>query len=145
MIRSPAWWVVEMSRHAILSEARNFAALLERSAEVKRFRDAERQVNQSDAVQQTIASIKRKQKELVHAKHYQKPEYSRLLEQELEKLNGHLNHLPIVREYQQAQVEVNGLLQTIQQVIADTVSQKIDVETGGETASGCGGGACSCR
>ncbi|MFC7441515.1 RicAFT regulatory complex protein RicA family protein [Laceyella putida] len=135
-----------MARHAILAEARKFAALLERSTEVKRYREAEMQVNRSDAVQQTIAAIKRKQKELVHAKHYQKPEYVRLLEQELERLNQRLDHLPIVREYQQAQVEVNGLLQTIQQVIADTVSKKINVETGGEVASGCGsGGACGCR
>lgn len=135
-----------MSRQAILAEARRFATMLEQSAEVKRYRDAEKQVYQSAKVQQMIAMIKRKQKELVHAKHYQKPEYIRLLEQELDQLNEHLDHLPIVREYQQYQVEVNGLLQTIQQVIADTVSQKIDVETGGEVASGCRcGGACSCR
>ncbi|SEN43302.1 RicAFT regulatory complex protein RicA family protein [Lihuaxuella thermophila] len=131
--------------HPVLRLSRKFAERLQSCEEIRRFRLAEEQVNRSKTVQHYIETIKRKQKELVHAKHYQKREYTRLLEQELDRLNHELESLPIVREYQQAQVDVNDLLQTIQQVIADTVSTKINVQTGGDVPSGCGsGGPCGC-
>lgn len=131
--------------HPILRSARSLAERLKQTEEIRRFRQAENQVQKSEKVQKTIATIKKKQKELVHAKHYQKSEYARLLEEELDRLQKELENLPIVREYQQSQVEVNDLLQTIQHAIADTVSKKIEVETGGEIAGGCGnGGPCGC-
>jgi cell fate (sporulation/competence/biofilm development) regulator YmcA (YheA/YmcA/DUF963 family) len=132
-------------RHPVLEMAHRFAARLQQSAEVQRFRQAEAQVKASRSVQRYIEEIKRKQKEWVHARHYGKTEYARLLEEELEQLNRDFENLPIVREYQQSQVEVNDLLQTIQQVIADTISKEIRVETGGEVSGGCGnGGPCGC-
>jgi cell fate (sporulation/competence/biofilm development) regulator YmcA (YheA/YmcA/DUF963 family) len=133
------------AEHPILQRVRQFAELLKQTEEVRRFRLAEEQVQNSETVQKCIETIKRKQKEWVHAKHYQKLQYARLLEKELEQLNRDLENLPIVREFQQAQVEVNDLLQTIQQAIANTVSHKIEVETGGPVRSGCGnGGPCGC-
>lgn len=131
--------------HPVLIQARQFADLILKSEEVQRFRAAERQVQNSKTVQTYIDTIKRKQKELVHAKHYQKAKYARILEKELEQLNQELENLPIIREYQQTQVGVNDLLQTIQEVIAATVSKKVSVETGGEVKQGCGsGGPCGC-
>lgn len=131
--------------HPILERTRRFTKLLQDSVEIQRFRFAEEQINKSNTVQTYIETIKRKQKELVHAKHFEKIEYVRLLERELDQLQHDLESLPIVREYQQSQVQVNDLLQTIQQVIADSVSSKIQVETGGEVAQGCGhGGPCGC-
>ncbi len=131
--------------HPVLRLSRKLAERLQACEEIRRFRLAEEQVKKSKTVQNYIETIKRKQKELVHAKQYQKREYIRLLEQELDRLNHELENLPIVREYQQAQVDVNDLLQAIQQVIADTVSTKINVETGGDVPFGCGGGGpCNC-
>lgn len=130
----------------ILATAHQFALKLQNSAEIERFRLAEQQVEQSLSVQNLIQTIKNKQKELVHAKHYQKTEHRKSVERELDQLNKQLDDLPIVREYQQSQVEVNGIVQTIQQILADAISEKITVETGGEVASGCGsGGPCGCR
>ncbi|SFJ50293.1 RicAFT regulatory complex protein RicA family protein [Thermoflavimicrobium dichotomicum] len=135
-----------LSDHPIVHLARRFAARLQECAEVQRFRQAEQQINQSETVRHLIETIKRKQKEWVHAKHYQKTEYVRQLEQELDQLQRELDNLPIVREYQQSQVDVNDLLQTIQQVVADTISAKIHVETGGDVSGGCGsGGPCGCK
>ncbi|RAL22524.1 RicAFT regulatory complex protein RicA family protein [Thermoflavimicrobium daqui] len=135
-----------MTDHPIIHLARQFADRLQNYAEVQRFRLAEQQVNQSETVHDLIDAIKKKQKEWVHAKHYKKMEHLKRLEQELDQLQQDLDNLPIVREYQQAQVDVNELLQTIQQVVADTVSKKIHVETGGEVLSGCGhGGPCGCK
>ncbi|TCS93802.1 RicAFT regulatory complex protein RicA family protein [Hazenella coriacea] len=131
--------------HPIIERTRKFAKRLQESGEIQRFRFAEEQINKSNTVQTYIETIKRKQKELVHAKHFKKIEYTRLLEQELDRLQTELENLPIVREYQQSQVHVNDLLQTIQQVLADSVSTKIHVETGGEMVQGCGhGGPCGC-
>ncbi|WP_124727486.1 RicAFT regulatory complex protein RicA family protein [Staphylospora marina] len=131
--------------HPVLEKARRLARNLQNSQEISRFRIAERQVNESPTVQETIREIKRKQKELVHANHYGKTEYARMLRGELDRLNQKLDDLPIVREYRQAQVEVNDLLQTIQRVIADTVAKTVRVETGGDSPGGCGsGGSCGC-
>lgn len=131
--------------HPILRSTRRLAESLLRTEEIARFKRAEDQVQKSEKVQNLITTIKRKQKEWVHAKHYQKSEYVRQLEKELKELQQELDSLPIVREYQQSQVEVNDLLQMIQNVIADTVSKKVSVETGGQITGGCGsGGACQC-
>jgi cell fate (sporulation/competence/biofilm development) regulator YmcA (YheA/YmcA/DUF963 family) len=135
------------SVHPILQTAAELGRRLQQTDEISRFRQAEKQIQNSARVNRLIAEIKRKQKELVHAKHYQKTEYVRRLEQELKALQEEMENLPIVREYQQSQVEVNDLLQTIQQVLADAVSRKIEVEVGGVVSrGGCGcGGPCGCR
>lgn len=123
-----------------------FAKKLERVEEVQRFRLVERVVNESPRVQELIENIKRTQKELVHAEHYMKSDYKQHLERELAELNEQLDNLPVVREYQQSQVEMNDLLQLIQNAIASGVSKKLDIETGGEVRSGCGsGGPCGCK
>ena len=134
-----------MLQHQVLQSAEIFAEKVRTSSEVERFHLAEKQVNGSQSVQNLIETIKKKQKELVHAKHFEKNMYKAELEKELDDLHDKLDHLPIVLEYQQRQVEMNELLQTMQQVIAQTVSEKLEVETGGIVASGCGsGGACGC-
>jgi cell fate (sporulation/competence/biofilm development) regulator YmcA (YheA/YmcA/DUF963 family) len=131
--------------HLVLAMTRRFVDRLQVSEEIQRFRQAEQQVKDSQSIHDYIETIKRKQKELVHAKHYQKEKYVQLLERELERLNDELAQLPIVREYQQSQVEINDLLQMIQRVLADVVSAKIRVETGGDVPQGCGGGgSCGC-
>jgi cell fate (sporulation/competence/biofilm development) regulator YmcA (YheA/YmcA/DUF963 family) len=135
-----------LPEHPVLAQAALLGRRLTETEEVRRFRQAERQIQKSRRVQQLIEEIKRKQKELVHAKHYQKTNYIRQLEGELDRLQQELENLPIVREYQQSQVEMNDLLQMIQRVVVDTVSQKIAVETGGSFVGGCGsGGPCRCR
>jgi cell fate (sporulation/competence/biofilm development) regulator YmcA (YheA/YmcA/DUF963 family) len=134
-----------MFQHQVLQLASQFADKVRNSSEVERFHLAEQQINKSKSVQNLIETIKKKQKELVHAKHFKKEIYRKQVEKELDELNDKLDHMPIVLEYQQRQVEMNDMLQTIQEVIAKTVSKKLEVETGGEVASGCGsGGACGC-
>nr|WP_224749710.1 YlbF family regulator [Polycladospora coralii] len=136
------WVIVD---HPVLKQARKCAEQIAKCEEIIRFRVAEEQVNQSDSVQQLIVQIKKKQKELVHAKHYHKHEHLKQIEQNLVDMNERLDRLPIVMEYQQSQVAANDLIQMIQQIIGDTVSQKIEVEVGNPVESGCGsGGSCGC-
>ena len=132
--------------HPVLAQAVRLGRRLKETEEVRRFREAERQIQKSGRVQGLIEEIKRKQKELVHAKHYQKTNYIRQLEEELALLQRELEDLPIVREYRQSQSEMNELLRMIQRAVVDTVSRKIAVETGGGSVGGCGGGGpCRCR
>lgn len=132
--------------HPILVHASSLGRRLSETEEIRRFRLAEEQINRSSRVQGLIEEIKRKQKELVHAKHYQKPEYTRRLEQELDRLQLEMDQLPIVREYQQSQVEMNDLLQTLTKALAGAVSEKLNVDVGGDVGGGCGsGGPCGCR
>lgn len=132
--------------HPIVKSAQNLGERLQQVEEVQRFREAERQIEQSETVKSYIQQIKHKQKELVHAKHFQKSNYKKQLEKELEILNQEFEQLPIVQEYQQIQVSVNDLLQLIQDVMASTICKKLQVETGGVMPSGCGsGGPCGCN
>lgn len=132
--------------HPVLEMASRIAANLQQREEIQRFRAAEEQINSSQTVKKYIDTIKKKQKELVHAKHYQKHQYIKQLEAELDRLNQEFDQLPIVREYQQYQVDINVLLQTMQQTLVSRISKDLYVESGGEVASGCGsGGACGCR
>ncbi|SHE38621.1 Cell fate regulator YmcA, YheA/YmcA/DUF963 family (controls sporulation, competence, biofilm development) [Seinonella peptonophila] len=132
--------------HPVLEAAQRVAVRLQQMEEVKRYRLAEEQVNKSEAVQYYIQTIKQKQKELVHAKHYQKSGYTRQLERELDQLHEQLDHLPIVREYQQSQVYVNDLLQMIKRTLLNSVDCYLSVEGGIAEPSGCGsGGACGCK
>jgi cell fate (sporulation/competence/biofilm development) regulator YmcA (YheA/YmcA/DUF963 family) len=135
-----------LSEHPLRSLVNQFVSRLQACEEVQRFRLAEQQVQKSQTVSQLVEEIKRKQKEWVHAKHYQKTEYMKQLERELDQLQEKLDNLPIVREYQQYQVDVNDLLQLIQKVVIDTISSKIEIDSNPEMPSGCmGGGACGCH
>ena len=120
-------------QHPVIMKAQQLGRRLSETEEILRFRQAEAQIASSRRVQGLIEAIKKKQKELVHARHYQKKQYMERLQKELDELQYDFDHLPIVREYQQAQVEINHLLQMIQQVVADTVSQKVKVESGEES------------
>lgn len=132
--------------HPIIVSAKKFAHQLSQLEEVHRFRLAEEQINQSERVQNLISEIKRKQKESVHAKHYEKKEYFFLLEEELKKMNEKLEKIPIVREYQQSQVEINEVLQMTQKALSDAISQVLEIEISQEIlGGGCGsGGSCGC-
>lgn len=131
--------------HPILELATQLGLNLRHVEEVARFRAAEKQIEQSETVNNYIDRIKQKQKELVHAKHFQKTNHISDLEEELERLNQEFDGLPIVQEYQQMQLGINDLLQTIQHAIATTISHQLEISTGGEVPSGCGsGGPCGC-
>lgn len=130
--------LMNKTEHPVLVKAREMAEKIKTLEEVERFQLAEQQLNESESVHTLIQTIKQKQKELVHAKHYQKSEYVRQVEKELDELQYEFDHLPIVKEYQQMQVEVNDLLQIVQRTLFEKLEKKIAVESGGAMAKGCG-------
>jgi cell fate (sporulation/competence/biofilm development) regulator YmcA (YheA/YmcA/DUF963 family) len=116
----------------VLNQARELAVIIANSEEVARFKQAEQKVNGNAKVQGLIESIKQKQKQLVSLEHRRSYDLIPQVEQELQELQDELDAIPIVQEFQQIQADINELLQLVTGVIANTVSEKIIVSTGGD-------------
>lgn len=129
----------EMKRHSntdlvvredILAKARELAAMLATTDEVITYQNAEKRINESDRIQKMISVIKKKQKEIVAFEQFQNAKMVEKIEGEMKDLQDELDNLPIVQQFQQTQTDINYLLQLIISVIKDTLSDKINVETG---------------
>lgn len=120
----------------ILAKARELADLIVQTEEVDFYRRAEQQIKRSNKVQGLIAKIKYKQKELVHAKHLNKPEYEKQLMAELDALQDELDNIPIVVSFKESQEQINDLLQMVTTVIGNTITDKIILSTGGNPLTG---------
>lgn len=126
-------------RDDILKKAGEIARLLQSSEEVQHFRQAEEKVQKHPQIQQLISAMKKKQKEIVAFESLRNQTMVAKIEQELEELQEQLDNIPIVTEFQQSQVEINDILQSVMSAIRDTVSEKVHVETGSEAPpSSCG-------
>ena len=117
-------------REDILAKAKELAELLTTSNEVQFYQKAEQQIAANDRIQQLIAAIKKKQKEIVAFEKFQNAKMVEKIEQEIEGLQDELDSIPIVEEFKQTQEDINYLLQLVMGIIRDTISDKINVEAG---------------
>lgn len=126
-------------REDIMAKAEELANLISTSEEVKMFQQAEEKIRNHERVQELIKTIKKKQKEIVAFETFQNKEMVAKIEREIEELQDEIDSIPLVVEFQQSQSDINYLLQLVVSVIHDTVSQKVNVETGKDTPpSSCG-------
>ncbi|WP_256872200.1 RicAFT regulatory complex protein RicA family protein [Paenibacillus sp. 79R4] len=128
-------------REDIMAKAKELAALIGTSEEVQQFKKAEQKIQRHDKVQSLISTIKKKQKEIVAFESFQNKAMVDKIEAEISALQDELDNIPLVTDFQQSQSDINYLLQLVISVISDTVSQKVNVETGSEepaTTSGYG-------
>lgn len=121
-------------RDDIMSKARELAELIGTSEEVQQFQKAEKLIQQHERVQGLISMIKKKQKEIVAFESFQNQTMVQKIEREIEELQDELDGIPVVTEFQQSQSDINYLLQLVVSVIRDTVSNKVNVESGSEPA-----------
>ncbi|MFD3261011.1 RicAFT regulatory complex protein RicA family protein [Paenibacillus lentus] len=121
-------------REDIMSKAKELAELIGTSDEVQHFQKAERLIQKHERVQTLISAIKKKQKEIVAFQSFQNQAMVDKIEQEIEELQDELDEIPVVTEFQQSQSDINYLLQLVISVIRDTVSEKVNVESGSEPA-----------
>lgn len=113
----------------IQKKAKELASLIYTSEEVQHYRRAEKQINGNERVQQLIAQIKKKQKEVVAFETtFKNPDMVKKIEGEMEALQDELDGIPIVSEFQQSQSDINYLLQLVISIVRDTVAEKINVE-----------------
>jgi len=116
------------TRNQIQSKANDIAKLISEEEEVKLFQRAEKQISNHKVIQELISNIKIKQQELVNAKHYKKPRYIEQLERELDSLNRELHEIPLVRQYQQTQTEINKDIQEIIGIINLEINKSIPLD-----------------
>ncbi|QDS33727.1 RicAFT regulatory complex protein RicA family protein [Brevibacillus brevis] len=124
----------------ILDKARELAAMIARTNEVDFFKRAELQIKHNERVQELIDTLKQKQKQMVMFESINKPELVKKVEDEYNQLHVELDAIPIVTEFKQSQVDVNDLLQMVTNVITNTVSERIILDTGGNPLTGETGG-----
>ncbi|CAM3056210.1 hypothetical protein HP548_07635 [Paenibacillus taichungensis] len=120
-------------RDDIMGKAKELADMLGTSEEVKQFQQAESKIRDHERIQQLIATIKKKQKEIVAFESFKNADMVSKIEQEIEDLQAELDGIPLVTEFQQSQSDINYLLQLVISVIRDTVSEKVNVEAGTDT------------
>lgn len=117
-------------RDDIMGKAKELADMLGTSEEVRQFQQAETKIRDHERIQQLIATIKKKQKEIVAFESFKNVEMVSKIEQEIEDLQSELDSIPLVTEFQQSQSDINYLLQLVISVIRETVSEKVNVEAG---------------
>ncbi|MNI26773.1 hypothetical protein D3C76_38470 [compost metagenome] len=121
-------------REDIMKKAKELAELIGTSEEVVQFQKAEKLVQSHEKVQTLISTIKKKQKEIVAFESFQNKSMVEKIEREIDDLQDELDGIPLVTEFQQSQSDINYLLQLVISVIRDTVSEKVNVESGSEPA-----------
>jgi cell fate (sporulation/competence/biofilm development) regulator YmcA (YheA/YmcA/DUF963 family) len=116
-------------REDILARAKELAQLITTSEEVELYQRSEKLIQTHERVQGLITTIKKKQKELVAFQStFKNTAMVEKIEAEIDVIQDELDNIPIVQQFQQSQVDVNYLLQSIVSVIRDTVAEKLDVE-----------------
>lgn len=116
-------------REDILARAKELAEMITKTEEVQLFQRAEKLIQANEKVQGLIAQMKKKQKELVAFETtFKNPQMVEKIQKEIDALQDELDELPVVQQFQQSQVDVNYLLQSIVSIIRDTVAEKIDIE-----------------
>ncbi|MBW5444489.1 hypothetical protein GE107_00225 [Cohnella sp. CFH 77786] len=116
-------------REDILARARELAHLITTTEEVSLFQRAEKLIQANEKVQGLIAQMKKKQKELVAFETtFKNEQMVEKIQKEIDALQDELDEMPVVQQFQQSQVDVNYLLQSIVSIIRDTVAEKIDME-----------------
>jgi cell fate (sporulation/competence/biofilm development) regulator YmcA (YheA/YmcA/DUF963 family) len=128
------------TQQEILEKARELANMIARTKEVDFYKRAEQQIKHNERVQELIGELKKKQKQIVMFESMNKPELAKKVEEEYNQLHEELDAIPIVVEFKQSQVDVNDLLQMVTNVITNTVSERIILDTGGNPLTGETGG-----
>ncbi|MGI2327158.1 RicAFT regulatory complex protein RicA family protein [Planococcus sp. YIM B11945] len=124
------------SKEEIIAKAREVANMIVETEEVEFFKRAEAQINENQKVREKIASLKSLQKQAVNFQAYGKERALELIEGKIQKIEDEINAVPIVQEFKQSQTDVNSLLQMVSTAIANQVTNKIIVDTGGDVLRG---------
>lgn len=125
-----------IDHNLIVAKAKELADMISQSSEVEFYKKAEKQIKANEKVQQLIDQIRRKQKEAVALEALGRTESVKKVEREIDELHDQLDEIPLVTQFKQTQTDINDLLQMVTNVIANTVSEKIIVSTGGDPLTG---------
>ncbi|MBU8907374.1 RicAFT regulatory complex protein RicA family protein [Desertibacillus haloalkaliphilus] len=124
------------SKDEIIDKARELAKMIAETEEVDFFKRAEKQINENVRVQELIGQIKKQQKEAVNLQHYEKHEALKEVEKKIDELNDEIDQIPLVKEFKQSQMDVNGLLQLVSSTISNQVTNEIIESMDGDLLQG---------
>ena len=112
------------------------AEMLAGTEEIDRFKQVEAKLNENKKVQKLIQKIKTLQKQAVNFQAYEKKEALKKVEEELDRLQGEIDAIPVVQEFKETQVVVNDVLQLVTKTIAREVTNNIIESTDGDILAG---------
>lgn len=116
-------------REDIMARAKELAAMITTTEEVEMYQKAEKLIQSHDKVQGLITTIKKKQKELVAFQNtFKNSQMVEKIEAEISVIQDELDNMPVVQQFQQSQVDVNYMLQSIVAIIRENVAEKLDLE-----------------
>ena len=93
---------------------------------IKEYRELKVRVDQCLLIKQYEQKIEEAQKEMVHAKHYDKPEAYKYWQKQADLYTKKLDEYPLVVAYRQALIEANDLLQLITTTITEQINERTD-------------------
>jgi len=112
-------------REDIMGKAKELASLISTSEEVRHFQQAEQKIQNHERVQGLIATIKKKQKEIVAFESFGNKDMVAKIEREIEVLQDEIDGIPVVNEFQQSQSDINYLLQQCEKSMTDYPSPRV--------------------
>lgn len=128
--------MAQFTKEQIVERATELAKMIAETQEVDFFKRAEAQINQNKKVQEIIETIKSLQKQAVNFQHFGKSEALKQVEEKIDNLQAELDSIPVVEEFKNSQIEVNGLLQLVAHTISNNVTNEIITSTGGDLLAG---------
>lgn len=124
------------TKEEIIEKAREIAHMIANTEQVEFFKRAEEQINENQKIREKIASLKSLQTQAVNFQMYEKERALAIIEGKIEKIQEEIDEVPIVQEFKQSQLDVNGLLQLVSNTIANSVTDEIIESTGGDVRRG---------
>ncbi len=118
----------QITKEDVLKKTSEIAELIGQQEEIEFFQQAEYKIKHNEKIQNLITEIKKKQQELVHAKHFKKSNYIKALEKQLDDLNHELNEIPLVKQYKQSLEDINRYMQLIIDLLKDQLSENIMID-----------------
>lgn len=115
-------------REDIMDRAKELAAMIASTDEVKMYQQAEKRIQEHEKIQQLIRLIKKKQKEVVAFESFENEQMVKKIEGEIKELQEELDAIPLVQQFQQTQSDINYMLQMILNVIRDSLSELISLD-----------------
>lgn len=128
--------MTQYTRDQVMTEAKGLANMLANTEEIEHFKQVEAKVNGNEKVQKLISRIKLLQKQAVNLKAYDKKEALKKVETEIDNVQGELDSIPVVQEFQDIQVVVNDVLQLVSGTIAREVTNHVIRDTEGDLLAG---------
>ena len=126
----------QYTRKQVLDQAKKLANMIANTEEIERFKAVEAKINENEKVQSLMTKIEALQKQAVNLQAYGKEEALNRVEEQLERMQDELDHIPIVEEFKETQIIVNDILQLISGTIARSVTKEVIESTGGDVLAG---------